>query len=140
MGYFARISNGVVIGIAVSDSCPDVEGEWVDVSSHDKRPGPEWLYNDGQFSAPVKPPEPRIITKLSMINRFTESEYMAVLSVAKTDIAVEAWLNKFNLQVRFDLDSDGVKNQINFLVSKVLLTAERANEILNNQIEFKERI
>lgn len=46
---------------------------------------------------PAPPVKPRKLSKLEFINRFTDAEYVAILSAAKQSVMVEAWLKKFEM-------------------------------------------
>lgn len=74
---------------------------------------------------------PAIITKLAMITRFTDSEYVGVLAAAKTDVEVQAWVDKLYAATNIDLKDLRTIAGINMLVIKNLLTQDRATEILN---------
>lgn len=80
-----------------------------------------------------------VITKLSMISRFTNEEYVNILAATKTDITVEAWYSAFYAATNVNLQDDRTINGINFLVSKNLLTPERAETILTAPIQLYER-
>ena len=71
-----------------------------------------------------------IITKLSMISRFTNAEYVGILSAKKTDVTVEAWYDAFYAASQVNLKDQRCIDGVNFLVSKNLLTQARANQIL----------
>jgi hypothetical protein len=87
----------------------------------------------------VTPVLPNIITKLAMIDRFTEAEYEGVLTAAKTDVQVQGWLDRFNVSNQINLDDSRTINGINLLVSKNLLTQERGSEILTAPVQDSER-
>lgn len=140
MGLYAVVIGELVDGIAVAD-VPLSKNLWVPVDDVDPRPGPGWTYKDGVFSPPViiVPVLPNIITKLAMIDRFTEAEYEGVLTAAKTDVQVQGWLDRFNVSNQINLDDSRTINGINLLVSKNLLTQERGNEILTAPVQDSER-
>lgn len=71
-----------------------------------------------------------VITKLSMISRFTNAEYVGILSAKKTDVTVEAWYDAFYAASQVNLQDKRCIEGVNFLVSKNLLTQARADEIL----------
>lgn len=79
-------------------------------------------------------PEPEkntwIITKVAFRFRLTDAEYVGILSAAKTDVEVAAWVETFNMVTTIDLDNQRTKDGIANLVSKNLLTQPRAAEIL----------
>lgn len=89
-------------------------------------------------------PEPtpfvlQVITKLAMIDRFTEAEYEGVLTAAKTDVQVQGWLDRFNVSNQINLEDSRTVSGINLLVSKNLLTEARGNEILTAPVQDFER-
>ena len=80
---------------------------------------------------PDDPPEYNwVITKLSMISRFTNAEYVGILSAKKTDVTVEAWYDAFYAASQVNLQDQRCIDGVNFLVSKNLLSQARATEIL----------
>jgi hypothetical protein len=86
-----------------------------------------------------EPQIPPIITKIAFRFRFTNSEYAAILSAAKTDVDVQAWYETFNMIMAVDLNSQYTKQGIEILVSKNLLTQARADEILTAPVQPNER-
>ena len=80
-----------------------------------------------------------IITKLAMIARFTRQEYVGIVSAKKTDVEVEAWYDTFYAANNINLESEMTVQGMNFLVSKNLLTQDRANQILTAPVETNER-
>jgi hypothetical protein len=134
MSLYAVIKGEVVDGIAVADVPLDTDGMWVCVDGMDPMPGPYWTYKNGAFAPPVIPPAPvlpNIITKVAFRFRMTDTEYVGVINAAKTDVEVAAWVETFNMVTRIDLDSQRTVDGLNVLVSKGLLTQERATEILS---------
>ena len=85
------------------------------------------------------PYEPAIITKVAFRFRMTDAEYVGILSAAKTDIEVAAWIETFNMVSQINLDDPRTKDGLDNLVSKNLLTEERANEILTAPVQPGER-
>lgn len=142
MGLYAVIKNGVVNGIAIADAPIEADGEWICVDNLDPTPGPFWKYENGVFSPPVVPPEvvlPKIITKVAFRFRMTDAEYVGILSAAKTDVEVAAWIETFNMVSQIDLDNQRTKDGVANLVSKSLLTQDRATEILTAPVQDSER-
>lgn len=84
-------------------------------------------------------PEPNIITKVAFRFRMTDAEYVGVLTAAKTDIEVAAWVETFNMVTQINLDDQRTKDGVANLVSKDLLTQERATKILTNPVQPNER-
>jgi hypothetical protein len=81
----------------------------------------------------------RRLTKLAYMNRFTDIELATIYSVAKTEIAVEVWLAKFNAATpeadgtAIDLDDPRTIGGLQALEAAGLIGAGRAMEILNGQ-------
>lgn len=89
---------------------------------------------------PDKPPVIHpAITKLAMILRFTEGEYMEALRMAKTDVEVEMWMDYLHASQMVDLVAERVKKGVNTLVSKGVITSSRGDAILNDPVQDNER-
>ncbi len=89
---------------------------------------------------PAPPPPPCIITKVAMLtSRFTNAEFVGILTAAKTDPAIEAWKYVFDAASTIDLDAQNTRDGMALLVSKNLLTQARADAILNDPVQPGER-
>ena len=140
MSLYAIIKGTVVDGIAIAEGPLDTDGLWVCVDGIDPQPGPGWIYENGVFSPPPPPPPlPNIVTKLAMIERFTEDEYEGILLAAKSDVQVQGWLDRFAAATQINLDDPRTVSGMDLLVSKNLLTQARANEILTDPVQPSER-
>jgi hypothetical protein len=82
---------------------------------------------------------PRIVTKLAFRYRLTDAEYVGILTAAKTDVSVAAWVETFNIVNQVNLDDPRTKSGLDMMVSKGLLTAERETEILTAPVQSDER-
>lgn len=82
---------------------------------------------------------PRIVTKLAFRYRLTDAEYVGILTAAKTDVSVAAWIETFNIVSQINLDDPRTKSGLDMMVSKGLLTAERETEILTASVQSDER-
>jgi len=82
---------------------------------------------------------PRIVTKLAFRYRLTDAEYVGILTAAKTDVSVAAWIETFNIVSQVNLDDPRTKAGLDMMVSKGLLTAERKTEILTAPVQSDER-
>ena len=80
-----------------------------------------------------------IITKVAFRFRLTDAEYVGILSAAKTDIEVAAWVETFNMVSQINLDDQRTKDGVANLVSKNLLTRVRADEILTAPVQENEK-
>jgi hypothetical protein len=83
---------------------------------------------------------PSIITKLALLNRMTDAEFIGIINAAKTNAEVELWKTRFDAATTIDL-ADGSRVVAGFpmLVTKGLLTQERAAKILTDPIQPNER-
>ena len=94
----------------------------------------------------VEPPEPApipvpdipvdtILTPMSFVRRFNMQEEMMFRQTAKKDIVVETLLSSLYLVEYVDLLDERVIGGLQYLVSKALLSQERANEILKSPVQ-----
>lgn len=88
---------------------------------------------------PAPPAPPPIITKIAMLTRLTDAEYVGILAAAKTDVEVEAWKTKFDAANTINLEDSRTVAGINLLVTKNLLTQARATAILTDPVQDSER-
>lgn len=88
---------------------------------------------------PAPPPPPPIITKLAFRYRMTDQEYVGILTAAKTDVEVAAWVETFNMVSQINLDDPRTKSGLDMMVSKGLLTEQRETEILTAPVREDER-
>lgn len=142
MGLYAVVKGDVVDGIAIADGPLETDGVWICVDGIDPRPTPGWTYTDGTFSPPVPPPEPvlpKIITKVAFRFRLTDAEYVGILQMAKTEVAVAAWVETFNMVSQVNLEDARTIAGVQQLVDLDLLTEERAGEILTAPVQPSER-
>ena len=84
---------------------------------------------------PALPPPPPIITKLAFRYRLTDAEYVGILTAAKTDVEVAAWIETFNMVSQVNLDDPRTASGLDMMVSKDLLTEERKTEILTAPVQ-----
>lgn len=128
MKRWALIKNNEVDMIVEQENKPSVyteNGTWMDVTG--LHVGPEFKYVDEEFIPPD--PQPVILTRLEYITKLGDS-YSGIVAAAKTDVAVEVWLEKFRLTENFNLSDATVISDVLFLVTKNLITQDKANTIL----------
>lgn len=132
---YAIIENGVVVNVAVSESA--LLPNWV--QSDVAQIG--WTYDGSVFHPPAPAPDtrPPIITRLAFRYRLTDAEYVGILTAAKTDVSVTAWVETFNIVTQINLNDPRTKAGLDMMVSKGLLTAERETEILTAPVQSNER-
>jgi hypothetical protein len=72
----------------------------------------------------------RTLTKLAYMNRFTDAELAAIYTVAKSNVQIEVWLDKFKLAEEINLDDQSTIYGVQVLEAAGLLAAGRSAEIL----------
>lgn len=103
-----------------------------------------WAYVP--YVEPPEPPEPApipvpdipvdtILTPMSFVRRFNMQEEMMFRQIAKEDIVVESLLSSLYLVEYVDLLDERVIGGLQYLVSKALLSQERADEILKSPVQ-----
>lgn len=144
MKRWAHVVGTAVITVVEDSSQPPTSliesGVWIEA--------PDWVspndtYENNTFTRPApKDPYkdlPPVITKLAMIDRFSDSEYLEIVSASKTDVEVQAWYDKFSAASTINLSNPRTISGINTLVSKSLLTQVRADSILTDPVQPEER-
>jgi hypothetical protein len=132
---YAIVENGVVVNVAVSEIA--LAPNWV--QSDVAQIG--WTYNGSSFTPPTPVPVvlPPIITRLAFRYRMTDAEYVGILTAAKTDVSVAAWVETFNIVSQVNLNDPRTKSGLDMMVSKGLLTSQRETEILTAPVQPDER-
>lgn len=105
---------------------PETEG----VEYYTKWNGSEWEYVETPPPSPPPAVDNKIISKLEFLNRIGDDGYIAILAASKTDVVVEAWINKFNLSGDVDLNDTKTRDSLAMLVSKNLITQETADTVI----------
>ena len=137
-------ADNVVRNVAIAEEAMNIDGTWINLTDITPEPGIGWTYENAVFAAPPAPPpappELSIITKIALLNRMTDAEFIGIINAAKTDAEVELWKTRFDNATSIDLN-DGSRVVAGFpmLVTKGLLTQERATAILAAPIQPNER-
>ena len=143
--FCAVVTNGKVKNVIVVEPGSPVlakHPEWIFLGENPQGVSVGWSYNGSVFTPPPTPPPPvllPIITKLAFRYRLTDTEYVNILTAAKTDVEVTAWIETFNMVSQINLDDPRTKSGLDMMVSKGLLTAERETEILTTPVSPGER-
>jgi hypothetical protein len=96
--------------------------------------------NQYQLVGPEPPVDvAAVISKAAFRFRLTNSEYVAILAAAKSDVEVQAWLETFNIVSKVDLKNSHTKEGMGLLVDHGILTEERSVEILTTPVADDER-
>jgi hypothetical protein len=132
---YQEIQTGQLIRICdlAGNTVTDLEGAaWIIDANP---PLPLWALPDVAPVAP--PPETKRITKLAYMDRFTDTELALIYTAAKTNIAVEIWLARFNATTpeldgtAIDLLDPRTTGGLYAMESAGLLAPGRASEIIN---------
>ncbi len=136
--YVQLDDNNLVVGVTkaaeIIDAANMIEIAEYDTTLLGKK------YENGVFVDGPVVVLPSIITKIALLNRMTDAEFIDIINAAKTDAEVELWKTRFDLATTIDLN-DGSKVVAGFpmLVTKGLLTQARSTEILTLTIQPNER-
>jgi hypothetical protein len=90
---------------------------------------PSWALPD-----PVVPPAPVVLvplTQLQFMALFTEAELEAIWTAAKTAVAIEIWITKFQLAGTVDLSDPQTIEAVQALETSGIIASGRAAVILN---------
>ena len=130
----SNIVTGVTQAAGTIDAANMIEIPEYDTSLLGKK------YENGVFVEGPVVVLPSIITKLALLNRMTDAEFIGIINAAKTDAEVELWKTRFDNATSIDLN-DGSRVVAGFpmLITKGLLTQERATKILTDPIQINER-
>lgn len=133
MNRFALIQEQAIAYIVEQDDAPTVEGQWVDVTG--LHVGPGYRYDGTEFTVPAAQSAPRIITKLAFRNRFTDSEKVKLYTAAKTNVAVQIYLDDLQAASFINLALEKTRNGVQALEATGLLdVAGRAAAILDSPV------
>ncbi len=81
--------------------------------------------------APLDTSAPRQISPLAYMQRFTDAELAAIYTAAKSVVAVEVWLAKFNRAQYIDLNDASTISGLTAMEAAGLIGAGRASQILS---------
>ncbi len=88
-----------------------------------------YIWNPDICSFDLKPFD-RVLTKLEYMNRFTDAELATIYTIAKSNVSVEIWLEKFKLSTEIHLDDPRTIAGVQALEQFGLIGPGRALEIL----------
>lgn len=130
----ALIRNGVVVGIvdlSDEDFATGIASHYeqvIEITNLVPQPQIGWSFN-GQTI--IGSSVSRKITRLAMRQRFTFSELIALSNAAAAIPAVKVLMDNLSTATYIDLARSDTAGGVGLLVSLNLITAERANTILN---------
>lgn len=124
----ARIVDGIVENIEVwPDGAPLPEN----AVACDRGVSKGMLYAGGTFTAPPVAPQPVVLTPLELLSRLTPGELSAITVAAMNDPGVAQWQTMLLAAGEIRSDDQRTLDGIAFAVSKGILTAERAAEVMS---------
>jgi len=135
--YVQLNDSNIVTGVTRAASTIDAE-HMIEITEYDAALLGK-KYENGVFVDGPVVVLPSIISKIALLNRMTDAEFIAIINAAKTDAEVELWKTRFDNATSIDLDGSRVVAGFPMLVTKGLLTQERATKILTDPIQINER-
>lgn len=90
----------------------------------------KWRFEGGQWVAYAPPAAPAVTTPLQFIERFTESEQLAIVTAAMSTPALRLWYDKLMAAQEVVFDDARLSGGLDALVGAGLITAERKVELL----------
>ena len=73
----------------------------------------------------------RILTQEAFVTRLTDQEMMTIYSIAKTNVMIEVWLDRFKMAQEINLDYPFMQEGIRGLEQAGILAPGRAEELLS---------
>lgn len=133
---YALVKNNIIENVIECNQefADSIASEWDEVIPSNSM-GKGWEKVDGVWtapapSAPTAAPQVRTLTKLQYMNRFTDGELASIYTAAKSNVAVEIWLEKFKLASEVNLDDASTVAGLQAMEAAGLLATGRAAEIL----------
>lgn len=83
-----------------------------------------------QVTPPTASPKPFVVDKTDFLERFTDTELATILTVAKTNVAIEVYVKRLNEAPTVDLTAPRTVSGVQALESYGLIGAGRAAQIL----------
>lgn len=138
---WALVMNGVCITVVEQSAAPAQGGDWV--QSGASPVGPGWRRVNGAWSEPTVTPEPRYITRLAFISRFTDAEAIAIdlASQGSTQqaAAMRRYQDKIKTATYIDLGRQDTRDGVQALQTVGLLVTGRPAQILDAAVQPHER-
>ena len=147
MQKYARVENRLVIETLSIPSGANIENYFVPQIAQQfiacpDEVGQNWTYEDGKWKEPKlpeppKPPELHYETKIGkaeFLMLFTSEERVAIRAERNSDPIVSDFFSVLEISEFIDVKEDTAINGVNYLVSKNLLTPQRAAAILKGKL------
>lgn len=147
MQKYARVENKLVIETLSIPSGANIENYFVPQIAAQFIACPDeveqnWTYEDGEWKEPKlpeppKPPEPRYETRIGkaeFLMLFTSEERVAIRAARDNDPIVSDFFLVLEISEFIDVKEETTINGVNYLVSKNLLTPQRAAVILKGKL------
>lgn len=113
----------------------------IDISEMTPIPEVGWKFNGVAFEnlSGIQVDRSKRITKLALRNRLTMAEKVLLEQVMSTNPTLKAWYRDYEASAFIDLARIETIQGLQYLEAAGLLSAGRANQILNNPITAEER-
>lgn len=115
----------------------------IDVTNANPMPEAGWTFDGLNFVAPEGVVPSRKITRLAFRNRLTQTEKASIYAIASQNnglgFLMRSYLDDLSAATFVDLARPDTIASMNQLTALTILTAERAQEILNSPIQEIER-
>lgn len=150
MQKYARVENRLVIETLSIPSDVNIENYFVPQIVQQFIACPDeveqnWTYEDGEWKEPKppepleppKPPEPHYETRIGkaeFLMLFTSEERVAIRAERNNDPIISDFFLVLEISEFIDVKEDTAINGVNYLVSKNLLTPQRAAAILKGKL------
>lgn len=108
---------------------PPVDGDFIRIEYDNGSSEEKFFYTPAVTPDPAPTPV-RTLTKLQYMNRFTDDELAGIYTAAKSNVAVEIWLEKFKLASEVNLDDASTVAGLQAMEVVGLLAPGRSTEIL----------
>ena len=150
MQKYARVENKLVIETLSIPSGANIGNYFVPQIAQQfiacpDEVGQNWTYENGEWKEPKppeppeppKPPEPRYETRIGkaeFLMLFTSEERVAIRAERDNDPVINDFFLVLEISEFIDVKEDTTINGVNYLVSKNLLTPQRAATILKGKL------
>lgn len=120
--------------------CGSLEWNFIGSKNLSINPAKEQVSLEGSIEGftiveiPIAPIIPVILSKINFMNRFTDTELATILTVAKTNVAIEIFVKKLDLADTVTINGLDAITGVNAMEAYGLIGAGRASVILNTGI------
>ena len=132
MSYYilSNVKTGELIQISsTQEGMVAGENEIIKYRNRDIPDLTKYEWHPGSLSF-IEKSKDNVITKLAFMRKFTDEELERIYTLAKTNIKLEIWLDKFKVAEEINLEDIDIINGLNLLEALGILAFGRASIIL----------